>query len=60
MHPFRAVLAGLGVVFGVGAVVGMLAIGEGARLESIRQIQEMGVDKIIVGLKRMIGERHPV
>lgn len=26
----------------------MLAIGEGARLESIRQIQEMGVDKIII------------
>ncbi len=48
MHPFRAFLAGLGVVFGVGAVVGMLAIGEGARIESIRQIQEMGVDKIIV------------
>ncbi|MDA9317205.1 ABC transporter permease [Puniceicoccaceae bacterium] len=48
MHPFRSFLAGLGVVFGVGAVVGMLAIGEGARLESIRQIQEMGVDKIIV------------
>ena len=48
MHPFRAFLAGLGVVFGVGAVVGMLAIGEGARLESIRQIQEMGVNKIIV------------
>jgi putative ABC transport system permease protein len=48
MHPFRAFLAGLGVVFGVGAVVGMLAIGEGARLESIRQIQEMGINKIIV------------
>ena len=48
MHPFRSFLAGLGVVFGVGAVVGMLAIGEGARIESIRQIQEMGVDKIII------------
>ncbi|MGB0371166.1 MAG: ABC transporter permease [Opitutales bacterium] len=47
-HPFRSFLAGLGVVFGVGAVVGMLAIGEGARLESIRQIQEMGVDKILI------------
>jgi len=47
-HPFRSFLAGLGVVFGVGAVVGMLAIGEGARIESIRQIQEMGVDKIII------------
>lgn len=50
-HPFRSFLAGLGVVFGVGAVVGMLAIGEGARIESIRQIQEMGVDKIIVRSK---------
>ena len=47
-HPFRSFLAGLGVVFGVGAVVGMLAIGEGARLESIRKIEEMGVDKIII------------
>lgn len=56
MHPFRAFLAGLGVVFGVGAVVGMLAIGEGARLESIRQIQEMGVDKIIVRSVVMKGE----
>lgn len=51
-HPFRSFLAGLGVVFGVGAVVGMLAIGEGARLESIRQILEMGVDKIIVSTVR--------
>ena len=56
MHPFRSFLAGLGVVFGVGAVVGMLAIGEGARLESIRQIQEMGIDKIIV---RSSGDSYP-
>lgn len=47
-HPFRSFLAGLGVVFGVGTVVGMLAIGEGARLESIRKIEEVGVDRIIL------------
>ncbi len=47
-HPFRSFLACLGVVFGVGSVVGMLAIGEGARVQSLRQIEEMGVDKIII------------
>ncbi|MGC6424310.1 MAG: ABC transporter permease [Lentimonas sp.] len=58
-HPFRAFLAGLGVVFGVGAVVGMLAIGEGARIESIRQIQEMGVDKIILrSITKDIGDNN--
>ncbi|MEN8662824.1 MAG: ABC transporter permease [Lentimonas sp.] len=57
-HPFRAFLAGLGVVFGVGAVVGMLAIGEGARLESIRQIQEMGVDKIIIRSVSKMGSNN--
>ena len=47
-HPFRATLAGLGVVFGVGAVIAMLAIGEGARREALRQIDALGIDKIIL------------
>jgi putative ABC transport system permease protein len=47
-HPFRALLAGLGVVFGVAAVIAMMAISEGARVESLRQIQVLGVDKIIL------------
>ncbi|MHC4887249.1 MAG: ABC transporter permease, partial [Planctomycetota bacterium] len=47
-HAFRSSLTALGVVFGVGAVVGMMAISEGARRESIRQIEALGIDHIVV------------
>jgi putative ABC transport system permease protein len=35
-------------VFGVGAVIGMLAIGAGARQESLRFIEELGVRNLLV------------
>jgi hypothetical protein len=38
----------LGIVFGVGAVIGMLAIGAGARQESLRFIEELGVRNLLV------------
>ena len=47
-HAFRAFLAALGVVLGVGAVVAMMAISEGARRESIDRIRSMGIDNIVV------------
>jgi putative ABC transport system permease protein len=47
-HAFRSLLAMLGVVLGVAAVVGMLAVSEGARVESIERIQRQGVDNIIL------------
>ncbi len=47
-HAFRSLLAMLGVVLGVAAVVGMLAVSEGARRESIERIQQQGVDNIIL------------
>ncbi|MBN2164573.1 MAG: ABC transporter permease [Pontiellaceae bacterium] len=47
-HAFRSLLAMLGVVLGVAAVVGMLAVSEGARVESIERIQQQGVDNIIL------------
>jgi putative ABC transport system permease protein len=47
-HAFRSLLAMLGVVLGVAAVVGMLAVSEGARIESIERIQRQGVDNIIL------------
>lgn len=47
-HAFRAFLAALGVVLGVGAVVAMMAISEGARRESIDRIRAMGIDNIVV------------
>ncbi len=44
----RTTLTGLGIVFGVGAVIGMLAIGAGARQESLRFIEELGVRNLLV------------
>jgi len=42
----------LGVVLGVAAVVGMLAVSEGAKHESIERIQQQGVDNIILHSKK--------
>ncbi len=47
-HAFRAILAALGVVLGVGAVVAMMAISEGGRRESINRIRAMGIDNIVI------------
>ncbi|HET6400636.1 MAG TPA: ABC transporter permease [Candidatus Kapabacteria bacterium] len=47
-HKVRSALTVLGVVFGVGAVVAMLSIGEGARQETMEQISVMGLHNIIV------------
>ena len=47
-HKIRAMLTLLGVVFGVGAVVAMLSIGEGARQETLEQISVMGLHNVIV------------
>jgi putative ABC transport system permease protein len=43
----RTLLTALGIVFGVGSVIGMLAIGAGAREESLRFIEGMGVRNIL-------------
>jgi putative ABC transport system permease protein len=47
-HPVRSLLATLGIVLGIAAVVAMLAIGEGGRREALRQIESQGVDNIIL------------
>jgi putative ABC transport system permease protein len=38
----------LGIVFGVGSVIGMLSIGAGAREESLRFIEQLGVRNVLV------------
>jgi len=47
-QKIRTALTCLGMVFGVGAVIGMLAIGAGARQESLRFIEELGVRNLLV------------
>jgi putative ABC transport system permease protein len=44
----RSALSTLGVLFGVAAMVAMLSIGEGAKQESIEQIQQLGIHNIII------------
>src|SRR5215469_10880372 len=44
----RTLLTALGIIFGVGAVIGMLAIGAGARDESLRFIEQLGVRNLLV------------
>src|SRR4051794_852973 len=44
----RTVLTALGIVFGVGSVIGMLAIGAGAKEESLRFIEQLGVRNILI------------
>ena len=44
----RTVLTALGIIFGVGAVIGMLAIGAGAREESLRYIEQLGVRNLMI------------
>jgi len=48
MHKLRSFLTMLGVVFGVGSVVAMLAVGEGASKEALSQIQKLGSNNIII------------
>jgi putative ABC transport system permease protein len=44
----RTVLTALGIVFGVGSVIGMLAISAGAKEESLSFIEELGVRNILI------------
>ncbi|MGH3185241.1 MAG: ABC transporter permease, partial [Streptosporangiaceae bacterium] len=44
----RTLLTALGMVFGVGAVIGMLAIGAGAKQESLSLIEQLGVRNLMV------------
>ena len=48
LHKLRSLLTMLGVVFGVGSVIAMLAVGEGANAEALKQIRELGSNNIIL------------
>ncbi|MEN6533577.1 MAG: ABC transporter permease [Bryobacteraceae bacterium] len=47
-QAMRTFLTALGIVFGVGSVIGMLSIGSGAREESLRFIEQLGVRNILI------------
>ena len=47
-HRVRSLLSGLGILFGVAAVIGILSIGEGARREQEELISRLGILNIAV------------
>lgn len=47
-HKLRTFLTMLGIIFGVGAVISMLSIGEGAKKEALEIINLMGAKNIII------------
>jgi putative ABC transport system permease protein len=47
-NRIRSILTGLGIIFGVAAVIAMLAIGNGAQQEILEQIKLVGVNNIII------------
>ena len=52
LHKVRSILTSLGVIFGVGSVIAMLAISEGAKQKALAQLDALGIDKIIVYSKK--------
>ena len=47
-NQLRSLLTALGIIFGVAAVIAMLAIGNGAEKEILEQIKLVGVNNIII------------
>ncbi|MEM9859837.1 MAG: ABC transporter permease [Bacteroidota bacterium] len=47
-NKVRSVLTALGIIFGVAAVIAMLAIGNGAQQEILEQIKLVGVNNIVI------------
>ncbi len=52
-HRLRSILTMLGIIFGVGAVIAMLSIGEGAKKEALEKFKVLGVNNIIVREKEL-------
>ncbi|MDP2359280.1 MAG: ABC transporter permease [bacterium] len=47
-HKLRTALTMLGMIFGVGAVIAMLAIGEGARRQALERLKRLGAENILI------------
>jgi putative ABC transport system permease protein len=48
LHKLRSLLTALGIIFGVAAVIIMVAIGEGTKQAALEQIQQLGARNILV------------
>jgi putative ABC transport system permease protein len=51
LNKFRSMLTALGIIFGVAAVIAMMAIGRGAQKEILDQMKLVGVNNIVISSK---------
>ena len=51
-YKLRSGLTMLGMVFGVAAVISMLAIGEGSRREALSQIEKLGINNVAMSSRK--------
>ncbi|GAB2868685.1 ABC transporter permease [Pseudoduganella ginsengisoli] len=56
-RKLRTGLTLLGMIFGVGAIVAMLAVGEGSKREALRLVAELGLDNVLVESKAIEAEQ---
>jgi putative ABC transport system permease protein len=52
LHKLRSTLTTAGILFGVASVIAMLAVGEGASAETLKQYREMGVTNVLIRSKK--------
>jgi putative ABC transport system permease protein len=52
LHRLRSLLTALGIIFGVAAVITMVAIGEGSKQQALARIERLGAKNIIVRSQR--------
>ena len=48
LHKLRSLLTALGIIFGVAAVIAMLAIGNGAQQEILEQMRLLGSNNVLI------------
>jgi putative ABC transport system permease protein len=51
LHKLRSLLTALGIIFGVAAVIIMVAIGEGTKQTALEQLQKLGARNILIKSK---------
>ncbi|KIH77472.1 putative ABC transport system permease protein [Geoalkalibacter ferrihydriticus] len=56
LNGLRSLLTMLGMVFGVGSVIAMLSVGEGASQEALEQIRRLGSENILISSIKPVEE----
>ena len=48
LHKLRSLLTALGIIFGVAAVIIMVAIGEGTKQAALEQLKQLGATNVLI------------